>query len=67
LNGLTEQVEFCDESGRTLGHFVPLGEETPLDPAADGCPYTMDQLRRFRKETEGRTLGAIWESLPFTS
>ena len=23
LNGLDEQVELCDESGRTMGHFLP--------------------------------------------
>ena len=63
LNGLTEQVEFCDELGRTLGHFVPLGGATPLDPTADGCPYTVEDLHRFRQETGGRTLGEIWESL----
>jgi hypothetical protein len=66
LNGLTEQVEFCDESGRTLGHFVPLRGDAPLDPAADGCPYSVEDLRRFRQETGGHTLGEVWKSLPRT-
>jgi hypothetical protein len=59
LGGLKQQVAFLDESGQVLGHFVPAVEAHP----EDGCPYTPEELARFQKETGGRPLRAIWQSL----
>jgi hypothetical protein len=61
LNGLNEPLELCDESGETIGHFVPAGVyEQMLYRIADAqCPYTADELARMRAQTGGRTL-AEW-------
>lgn len=66
LNGLTEQLTFRDESGRVLGHFVPLEEEEDelfIPPPEDLCPYSPEELAQMRKETGGRPLREIWKSL----
>jgi hypothetical protein len=62
LNGLNETVEVWDESGRLLGHFVPLAP--PVEPI---CPWdptiTLEELERRRQEPGGRTLPEIWKRL----
>jgi hypothetical protein len=65
LNGLTDQVEFCDESGATLGHFIPAEWYRRLlhAYAERQCPYSREELDRFEDETGGKTLEEIWESL----
>lgn len=65
LNGLDANVELCDESGRTLGHFVPLAEYRKLLTAvAEGqCPYSEEELQKFEQQTDGRPLAEIWKSL----
>ena len=64
LNGLTEQLEFRDETGRLLGHFVPAEkEELFAPPPQDRCPYTPEELDRMRKETGGRPLRELWSEL----
>jgi hypothetical protein len=59
LDAVAEPVEVVDESGRTLGHFLPV---PPLG-ASDGCPYSISELHRMRLEDGGRSLTEIWESL----
>ena len=63
LNGLTEQTEFRDESGRLLGHFVPVKKGPVKVLPTDGCPYTSEELERMRNQTGGRKLSEIWKSL----
>jgi hypothetical protein len=63
LYGLKGKLEFCDATGRTLGHFLPVEETTTPLPESDGCPYTADELQRFQQETGGRPLSEIWKSL----
>jgi hypothetical protein len=59
LDGLAEPVEVVDESGRRLGHFVPVLATT----ASDNSPYSTDELKRMRREEGGRPLAEIWRSL----
>ena len=63
LNGLKDQVEFRDESGRLLGHFIPAVQAGFVPPPSDGCPYTPEELERFRRETGGKPLPEIWKGL----
>jgi len=50
LGEAEDVIELCDESGRTLGHFVPA---TGMIAAAaeDNCPYTEAELAQMRAET----------------
>jgi hypothetical protein len=63
LNGLQEKIELCDEAGQTLGLFLPTELYWRLQLAADGCPYTYEELQQSWQEEGGRTLAEIWKSL----
>jgi hypothetical protein len=65
LNGLNEPLEVCDESGRTVGHFLPLETFDDLYYAALAAesPHSKEELRRRHRETGGRSLKEIWTSL----
>jgi hypothetical protein len=70
LNGLNEEITFCDERGRVLGRFVPADkhEDIPLEglfvpPPEDKCPYSPEELHQMFTETGGRPLKEIWKSL----
>jgi hypothetical protein len=56
---LIEPVEIVDQTGRSLGHFVP----THAMLASDECPYSAEELERMRSEEGGRPLSEIWKSL----
>ncbi len=65
LNGCTEEIEFCDESGQHVGHFVPaeLYRKMLYAYAESRCPYTKEEQERHQRETGGRPLADIWASL----
>ncbi len=63
LNGLDGQVEFCDESGRTVGRFLPEALYKQLLNSSDQCPYTEEEIRRHMDEPGGRPLVEIWQRL----
>ena len=61
LGGVTQSVELCDSTGRTLGVFMPrrthhdyVGYESPLSP---------EEINRVRKEEGGRPLADILRDL----
>jgi hypothetical protein len=58
LNGLDQELELCDESGETIGHFLREAVYRALlyKVAEAQCPYTPEQLAAARMETGGRTL-----------
>jgi hypothetical protein len=62
LNGLTSPVDFCDEQGQVLGHFVPYPAGlTPADLEPD---IPIEELRRRAEHFQGRPLSdllAEWE------
>jgi hypothetical protein len=63
LHNVESTLEVCDESGQTLGHFVPAPDR--LRSAYDwaGTAFTDDELERARQETGGRTLSEIRQRL----
>ncbi len=63
LNGLDEQVEICDETGRTVGHFLPAGLYEQMLLAWAKEHITDEELERRRQEPRGRTLAEIWKNL----
>jgi hypothetical protein len=63
LNGLNEPFEFCDESGRVLGHFLPEGAYRQLLHALAKSQISDEEITKLRQQTGGRTLAEIWEGL----
>ena len=65
LNGLTESLAVCDETGQTVGHFLPEQTYRKMlyQIAESQCPYTREELRAFRQETGGQPLAELWKSL----
>ena len=59
LIGLGQPVEVVDETGVSLGHFVPAKATI----VSDNCPYSAEELARMRSEEGGRPLAEIWTSL----
>jgi len=59
LAGLVQPVEVVDETGRSLGHFVP----TQAMIVSDDCPYSAEELAHMRSAEGGRPLAEIWKSL----
>jgi hypothetical protein len=67
LHGLSERLEFCDESGRTLGVFQPSAPKVQPGEGVDGSPFTREQLEEFRKQRTGRPLADILRDLEQSS
>ncbi len=62
LNGLSEQLEFCDETGHTLGFFQPVASSSSA--GEDASPFTREQLEKFAEQRSGRPLPDILKDLP---
>ena len=63
LNGLNEQLEICDEAGKTLGRFVPEALYRELLVAWSKAQLPDAELERRRQEPRGHTLAEIWQRL----
>jgi len=63
LNGLSEEVEFLDESGQRLGRFLPSDTYRALLNAWVDTLFTEEELKRAEQETGGRPLSEIWKTL----
>jgi hypothetical protein len=63
LNGLSEEVEFLDESGQRLGRFLPSDKYRALLNAWVNTLFTEEELKRAEQETGGRPLSEIWKTL----
>jgi hypothetical protein len=63
LREFAEQVEFCDESGTTVGHFVPQALYHAMLIAWSKQQLSDEELDRRRQEPRGRTLSEILKSL----
>ena len=63
LNGLDDQVEICDESGKTVGRFLPEQLYRQLLVAWSREDFPDDELQRRRAEPMGRSLPEVWEQL----
>jgi hypothetical protein len=63
LNGVNRQLELCDESGRTVGHFLPDDVYRQLLYTWANAQVTDEELDRASRETGGRPLAEIWRRL----
>lgn len=66
LNGLTEQVEVCDENDKTVGMFVPLALYKQLLYENVKIPFTKEEIDRFRSEKGGCSLEEFWKKMGVT-
>ena len=63
LNDLSSHLEFCDESGRTLGFSVPAPEcNQPLYEWAQR-QFCDEEIARARREPGGLTIDEVLEGL----
>jgi len=62
---LSEPLEVCDETGATVGHFLPASAYRKLlyQIAESQCPHTPEELRARREKTGGTSLADIWKDL----
>ena len=61
LDGLERMVELCNESGRVLGYFTPLG--APSLYKGIEVPVSEEELDQIEREGGGRTLSEIMADL----
>lgn len=54
------EVQLCDESGRTLGYFLPGSLSGYINSE---CPYPPEELAEAAKQTTGRPLADILRDL----
>jgi hypothetical protein len=65
LDNLEEPLEICDETGKTLGYFHPLGRASGQQVAHS--PFSDAELQRRRQQRTGRSLAEILTQLEKTS
>jgi hypothetical protein len=58
-----DEVELCDESGRSLGHFLSEKLYRRLMCDWANAQITDEELERRRQAPGGRTLEEIWARL----
>ena len=63
LSDLSQQFEFCDPAGQTLGRFVPEAIYRQMLFAAADSPIAEEELQRRRQEPRGRTWAEIAKGL----
>jgi len=61
LGSFKERIEVCDETGRPLGHFTPLGVKSIYEGA--DCPLNEEELDRRQREGGGRTTDEVLRRL----
>ena len=63
LDNLDSRLEFCDESGKTLGYFVPASEQERLLYAWARAEFTDEEIERARGESGGLTIAEVLADL----
>ncbi len=63
LNGLDDQLEVCDETGKTVGHFLPDAVYRRLVYDWVKAQSTEEELRQISQELGGKSLAEIWARL----
>jgi len=63
IDGLREPVELCDQSGRTLGYFHPMVENSTPGDSKVRSPFMDEEIERRRQQRTGGPLGEILEDL----
>lgn len=63
LQNLTTELELCDESGKTLGFFLPAQRHRELIYAWLNAQVSDEELEEARREGGGRPLSQILADL----
>jgi hypothetical protein len=63
LANFTTRIELCDESGRTVGFFVPAAEEQQRQYAWARHQFTDAEIDAARRESGGFTIEQILADL----
>jgi len=63
LNGLNETIEFCEASGKTVGHFLPHDEYLQLVYAWEKATMSIEELKRRAAEPGGMKLADCWKAM----
>lgn len=61
LGNLGKPLELCDETGRVLGHFIPVQDRAVYQGVES--PASDDELDRRSREDSGRPLAEILRDL----
>ena len=61
LDNLDTELELCDESGRTLGYFVPATETNPSLYEWARREFTEEEIESARKEPGGLNIAEVLE------
>ena len=56
-------LELCDQSGHTIGYFIPADEPTPEEIACFESQVTDEELQRARAEPDGPTTAEVLQRL----
>jgi hypothetical protein len=65
LHNLDGLLEVCDETGKVLGYFHPLGRTSRQQVAHS--PFSHAELQHRRQQRTGRSLAEIFDQLGKTS
>jgi hypothetical protein len=63
LNGLQQPLEFCDESGQSLGHFLPADTYRQYLYAWLKSQVSDEELEELTKQEGGSTLAEFWQRM----
>jgi hypothetical protein len=63
LHGLDTELEFCDESGRVLGYFVPRPEAEAHHYEWARGQFTDEEIEQARHEPGGRSTSEVLAGL----
>jgi len=59
-----KSLEVCDEAGKVLGHFTPVGTPAPSSNAAlDESPTSREDLIAQCQQPVEKSLDEIWQGL----
>jgi hypothetical protein len=61
LKNLKHQVDLCDESGHTLGTFIPLENRSLYEGVV--VPFTEEELRQAEQSTQWYTTEEVLDYL----
>ena len=63
LDSFSGPVELCDESGRTIGHFLPIPLYREILVAWSRAEVSDEEIERQMQEPGGCSLQEIWQRL----
>ncbi len=63
LHNLDSRLELCDQSGKTLGYFVPASEHERLLYAWAQAEFTDEEIERARAEAGGSSIAEVLADL----